>query len=79
MPTGEVKRAVYFVGHIDAANEWYLNYRFGGKAMTAVVCLGFVSMLYIMATSIYRLVEIGNIRTFVSCVDIGAYPAIFLE
>ncbi len=62
MPTGEVKRAVYFVGHIDAANEWYLNYRFGGKAMTAIVCLAFISMLYIMATSIYRLVMIGNIQ-----------------
>ena len=56
MPKGEVKRAVYFSGHMDAAKEWTINYKFGGKVMTAAVLIGFLSIVYITAVAIYSMI-----------------------
>lgn len=61
-PTGEVKQAIYFNGHMDAAKEWTLNHKFGGKMMTAIVILGFFSLIYIFGVAVFRLVSIGAVN-----------------
>ncbi|HKL93654.1 MAG TPA: M20/M25/M40 family metallo-hydrolase [Clostridia bacterium] len=48
-PTGEVKRRIFFNGHPDAANEWTMNYHFGGKVMSIQVMIAFFGVVYAVA------------------------------
>lgn len=88
-PTDEVKRAVYFSGHLDAAKEWPLNYKFGGKVMTAAVLVGFLSIVYIFAVAVYSVIVlpeagikfVGNtefgLRLYLCFASLVFVPAIF--
>ena len=72
MPQGDVKRAVYFSGHLDAAKEWTLNFKFGGKFMTAAVVISFLSIVYIFAVALYSVIALPKAGlTFAGNVDMG--------
>lgn len=49
---GEVKRRVFFNGHIDAAWEWPLNYRFGGVVFEAHVVGATLGVIYYLVLTV---------------------------
>ncbi len=51
-PKGEIKRRVYFNGHMDAACEWSFNYLFGGKGFIGHFLISIVGTLYLLAVAI---------------------------
>ncbi len=57
--TGEVRRRVFFNGHIDAAWEWPLNYHLGGVAFEAHVVLATLGVFCYMGLAVCRLAGAG--------------------
>ncbi len=57
---GECRRRVFLNGHIDAAWEWPLNYRFGGLVFEAHSVGATVGVLYYVALSVCRLCGAGG-------------------
>ena len=70
-PTGEVKRRIFFNGHVDACWEWPVNYHLGGAFFEAHSAIGILGLVYylvlgIVATVKYALVGVlpaGGVRT----------------
>ncbi|MBQ1544577.1 MAG: M28 family peptidase [Clostridia bacterium] len=58
-PTGEVKRRIAFNGHLDAAWEWPVNYKFGGVGFESHAILGFGTLFFFLVISILRIVKHG--------------------
>ena len=57
---GEVKRRVFFNGHMDAAWEWPLNYHFGGVVFEAHSVGATVGILYYLFLSVCALCGAGT-------------------
>lgn len=55
-PKGEVKRRIFFNGHIDAAPEWLINYHFGGAAFVAHFVIAVVGTIYLTGCSIAAII-----------------------
>ena len=61
---GEVKRRVFFNGHMDAAWEWPLNYHFGGVVFEAHSVGATVGILFYLALAVCALAGAGSwVRT----------------
>ena len=65
-PTGEVKRRVFFNGHVDAAWEWPVNYALGGVGFESHAILGFLGAFYYLALSIIQTVKEGPVAVMTS-------------
>ncbi|MEG1608803.1 MAG: M28 family peptidase, partial [Clostridia bacterium] len=63
-PVGEVKRRILLNGHADAAWEWSINYRFGGKTFTVCMVTVLAAIFSITAASIiavcFRGAQVGT-------------------
>ena len=64
--TGEVKRRIFFNGHVDAAWEWPVNYMLGGVGFETHAILGFGGLAYYLVLGIIACVKYGAV---------GALPA----
>lgn len=58
-PKGEVKRRVFLNGHSDAANEWTINHKFGGKVMAMQVLITFLGVAYFCIITVISLISNG--------------------
>lgn len=58
-PTGEVKRRVFFNGHVDAAWEWPVNYALGGVGFESHAIIGFLGAFYYLALAIISVCKNG--------------------
>ena len=58
--SGEVKQRVFLNGHIDAAWEFPLNYRFGGVIFEIPGVMATVGVFFYMTLSIFALCGAGN-------------------
>ena len=56
---GEVKRRIFFDGHIDATWEWPVNYMFGGVAFESHAIICAVGAVYYMILAIIYMVKYG--------------------
>ena len=69
--TGEVKRRIFFNGHVDACWEWPVNYLLGGVGFEAHAVIGFGGLFYYMILAIISLFK-GNA---LHCVNGGLLKA----
>jgi len=53
-PNGEIKRRIIFVGHTDAAWEFYWHYKFGFKGLITIGLVTLVSGVFLLGISIVR-------------------------
>jgi hypothetical protein len=58
-PKGEVKARVFLNGHPDAADEWTVNYKWGGKGFMAHVLSAFVGIAYFFVITVVALIMNG--------------------
>ena len=58
-PKGEVKRRIFFNGHVDAAWEWPVNYKFGGVGFESHAILGFGGLAYYLTLGLIASKKIG--------------------
>ena len=54
---GEVKRRIFFNGHVDAAWEWPVNYLLGGVGFETHAIIGFGGLAYYMVVGIIACVK----------------------
>ena len=57
---GETKQRVFLNGHIDAAHEFPLNYRFGGVVFETPGVMAIIGGIYYIVLSIFRLCAAGT-------------------
>lgn len=57
---GEVKRRIYLCAHVDAAPEFRLHAKLGGKFFAAAMAGSVVGVLYMLAANIARWVWLGS-------------------
>ena len=58
---GEVKRRVFFNGHVDAAWEWPVNYLLGGVGFESHAIIGFGGLAYYLVLGIIACVKYGAV------------------
>ncbi len=58
--SGELKQRIFLNGHIDAAREFMLNYRFGGIVFETPGVLAVAGVLYYIVLSVCRLCGAGD-------------------
>lgn len=59
--TGEVKARVMFQGHIDAAWNWPVNEKLGGRAYVGHIVIAVVGVFYMFILSIVRAVQTAGL------------------
>lgn len=64
--TGELKRRIIFNGHIDAAWEWPMNYRFGFIGFDAHMIIAILGAVYYLVLSIITAVKYGALSSIQS-------------
>ena len=60
-PKGEVKRRIFFNGHVDAVWEWPVNYHFGGVAFEAHSAIGIGGLVYFLIVGVIACVKSGMV------------------
>lgn len=53
-PTGEIKQRVFFQGHMDAAWNWPVNEKLGGRAYVGHIIIAVVGVFYMFVLAIVR-------------------------
>lgn len=59
--SGERKRGVYLIAHMDASYEWTLNQKFGGAMTFAVMTSFVIGIIYMLALSLARWIIVGEL------------------
>ncbi len=75
---GEVKRRVFLNGHLDAAWEFPLNYRFGGVVFEIPGVLALIGVCFYIAVSVCVLCGAGEWAHMVGCCGLGFVPFFIL-
>ncbi|MFA6866483.1 MAG: M20/M25/M40 family metallo-hydrolase [Clostridia bacterium] len=73
-PTGEIKRRIFFNGHPDAANEWTVNYHFGGIAFGAHFVISVLGLVYTTAVLIAQFFITPSVAMILACIAIIFVP-----
>lgn len=81
--TGEVKRRVFFNGHIDAAWEWPVNYALGGVGFEGHMVISALGTVYYMVLEIiaiikYGMFSIGEMNTSNILIKLALWGMLFL-
>ncbi|MBQ7639017.1 MAG: M20/M25/M40 family metallo-hydrolase [Clostridia bacterium] len=63
---GEVKRRIFFNGHVDAAWEWPVNYLLGGVGFEAHAIIGFGGLAYFLVLGVIACVKYAAVGSLPS-------------